>query len=134
VNETLGISPYRAAFGRSPIGPLQILRESWTGKQELPLNLAQHPREYLREVEEKLRIGQEYASQHAEKAQKRYADYYNAKSSDKQFSVGEQVIYLTRSSNQKMFSHWLGPCRVVKKKITSFLCDRRGRDSTQHSC
>jgi hypothetical protein len=28
VNETLGISPYRAAFGRSPIGPLQILCDS----------------------------------------------------------------------------------------------------------
>jgi transposase InsO family protein len=40
VNETLGISPYRAAFGRSPIGPLQILRDAWIGKRELPLDLA----------------------------------------------------------------------------------------------
>ena len=116
VNETLGISPYRAAFGRTPIGPLQILSDSWTGKRELPLNLAKYPREYLQEVEEKLRIGQEYADEHATKAQKRYADYYNSKSSIKQFDVGEQVIYLARSSNQKMFSHWLGPCHILRKK------------------
>jgi hypothetical protein len=116
VNETLGISPYRAAFGRSPVGPLQILCDSWTGQRDLPLDLAKHPREYLRQVEENLRIGQDYASQHAEKAQRRYANYYNAKSSDKKVDVGEQVIYLVRSSNQKMFSHWLGSCRVIRQK------------------
>jgi hypothetical protein len=116
VNETLSISPYRAAFGRSPVGPLQILCDSWSGQRDLPLDLAKHPREYLRQVEENLRVGQEYASQHAEKAQKRYADYYNAKSNDKKFDVGEQVIYLERSSNQKMFSHWLGPCRIIRQK------------------
>jgi hypothetical protein len=63
-----------------------------------------------------LRIGQEYASHHAEKAQKRYADYCNAKRSDKKFDVGKQVIYLVRNTNQKMFSHWLGPCRIIRKK------------------
>jgi hypothetical protein len=30
--------------------------------------------------------------------------------------VGEQVIYLVRSSNQKTFSHWLGPCRIIRQK------------------
>jgi hypothetical protein len=30
--------------------------------------------------------------------------------------VGEQMIYLVRSSNQKMFSHWLGPCRIIRQK------------------
>jgi hypothetical protein len=103
VNETLGTSPYRAAFGRTPIGPLQILCDSWAGKRELPLDLAKHPREYLQEVEEKLRIGQEYAEKHAVIAQKRYADYYNSKSSDKHFDVGERVIYLTRNSTRKCF-------------------------------
>jgi transposase InsO family protein len=105
VNETLGISPYRAAFDRSPIGPLQILREAWIGKRELPLDLVKQPREYLQKVEDNWRISQEYASQHAAKAQKRYADYYNAKSSQKQFEVGEQVIYLSPNSTRKMFSH-----------------------------
>jgi hypothetical protein len=133
VNETLGISPYRAAFGRTPIGPLQILRDSWTGKRELPLDLARHPREYLQEVEEKLRIGQEYAEKHAIKAQKRYADYYNSKSSDKQFEVGEQVIYLARNSNQKMFSHWLGPCRIIRKKSShSYVIDVEGVHRSVH--
>jgi transposase InsO family protein len=58
VNETLSINPYRAAFGRSPnsIDPLQILREAWIGKRELPLDLVKQPREYLLKVEENLRI------------------------------------------------------------------------------
>jgi len=47
-------------------------------------------------------------------AQKRYADYYNSKSSNKQFDVGEQVIYLARNSDRKMFSHWLGPCLILR--------------------
>ena len=88
----LSISPYRAAFGRIPISPLQILSDSWTGKRELPLNLAKYPREYLQKVQENLRIGQEYADEHATKAQKRYADYYNFKSSIKQFNVGSRLL------------------------------------------
>jgi hypothetical protein len=36
--------------------------------------------------------------------------------SAKKFDVGEQVIYLVRSSNQKMFSHWLEPCRINRQK------------------
>jgi hypothetical protein len=64
VNETLGISPCHAAFGRCPISPLQILREAWIGKRELPLDLAKLPRENLQNVEHNLRISQEYASQH----------------------------------------------------------------------
>jgi len=133
VNETLGTSPYRAAFGRTPIGPLQILCDSWAGKRELPLDLAKHPREYLQEVEEKLRIGQEYAEKHAIKTQKRYADYYNFKSSNKHFDVGQQVIYLTRNSNQKMFSHWLGPCLILRKKSShSYVIDVDGVHRTVH--
>jgi hypothetical protein len=133
VNETLGTSPYRAAFGRTPIGPLQILSDSWAGKRELPLDLARHPREYLQEVEEKLRIGQEYAEKHAVKAQKRYADYYNSKSSNKQFEVGEKVIYLSRNLNQKMFSHWLGPCLILRKKSPhSYVIDVDGVHRTVH--
>ena len=70
------------------------MSDSWAGKRESPLDLAKHPREYLQEVEVKLKIGQEYAEKHAIKAQKRYADYYNSKSSNKQFEVGEQVIFI----------------------------------------
>jgi len=129
----LGTSPYRAAFGRTPNGPLQILCDSWAGKRELPLNLAKHSREYLQEVKEKLRIGQEYAEKHAVKAQKRYADYYNSKLSNKQFDVGEQVIYLARNSNQKMFSHWLGPCLILRKKSShSYVIDVDGVHRTVH--
>ena len=32
VNETLGMSPYQAVFGRTAIGPLQLLCDDWTGK------------------------------------------------------------------------------------------------------
>jgi Reverse transcriptase (RNA-dependent DNA polymerase) len=84
-------------------------------------------------LKKKLRIGQEYAEKHAVKAQKRYADYYNSKSSDKHFDVGEQVIYLARNSNQKMFSHWLGPCLILRKKSPhSYVIDVDGVHRTVH--
>jgi hypothetical protein len=70
VNETLGTSPYWAAFGRTPVGFLQILSDNWAGKRDLPLDLAKHPSEYLKEVDDELWIGQEYAEKHVVKAQK----------------------------------------------------------------
>jgi hypothetical protein len=45
VRTSVNVGPHRAAFGRSPIGPLQIMRDAWIGKRELPLDLAKQQRE-----------------------------------------------------------------------------------------
>ena len=50
VNETLGVSPYLAVFGRPAIGPLQLVCDDWTG--ERALDMAKTPAQYLCDLEQ----------------------------------------------------------------------------------
>jgi hypothetical protein len=121
VNETLGISPYQAVFGRAAIGPLQLSCDDWIGKRPLSLDIAKAPCEYLTDLERKLQTASEYAMQHADREQTRYTHAYNLRSRDKSFQVGERVNYLMPSSTHKLTRTWQGPCVVVKKKLTVFM-------------
>ena len=48
VNETTGVSPRLLAFGRLPRGPLAVLKDTWTGEENVPLSLGEGVVEYLR--------------------------------------------------------------------------------------
>ena len=45
-NETTGVPPALLAWGRVPRGPLAILKDTMTGKVDLPLNLGKTASEY----------------------------------------------------------------------------------------
>lgn len=63
-----------------------------------------------------------------QKAQKQYADNYNAKLSDEQFEI-EQVIYLSPASTRKM----LGPSSILHKKSShSYVIIIDGVPRTEH--
>ena len=134
VNETLGISPYQAVFGKMAIGPLQLLCDDWIGKRSLPLDLAKTPFEYLRELERKLQIASDYASEHAMREQERYTHAYNLRSRDKSFQVGERVIYLMPSSTHKLTRTWQGPGVVVQKNSPySYIVELDGKRQWCHA-
>jgi hypothetical protein len=134
VNETLGISPYQAVFGKVAIGPLQLLCDDWIGKRSLPLDLAKAPCEYLRELERKLQIASDYASEHATREQDRYTHAYNLRSRDKSFQVGERVIYLMPSSAHKLTRTWLGPGVIVQRNSPySYIVELDGKQQWCHA-
>ena len=134
VNETLGMSPYQAVFGRPAVGPLQLLCDDWTGKRPLPLDIAKAPAHYLRDLERKLEIASEYTAEHAAREQTRYTHNYNLRSRDKSFIVGERVIYLMPSSTHKLTRTWIGPCIVVKKNSPfSYIIEVNGKQQLSHA-
>jgi len=51
-------------------GPLAILKDSWCGEEDLPVNFGKNATTYLREPHEKLEIVKSYAASHAERQQK----------------------------------------------------------------
>jgi hypothetical protein len=130
------ISPYQAVFGRAAIGPLQLLCDDWIGKRPLPLDIAKAPCEYLTDLERKLQVASEYATQHADREQAhRYTHAYNLRSRDKSFQVGERVIYLMPSSTHKLTRTWQGPCVVVVQKNSpySYIIEFDGKQQWCHA-
>jgi len=101
------------AFGHLPRGPLAVLRETWCGEMELPLDLGKGTTEFLTDLQDRLRIAHSYAKSHTEKAQSRYATRYNLRSHVKHFEIGELVLILhSDSTASKVFSRWKGPATV----------------------
>jgi hypothetical protein len=61
-----------------------VLKETWCGEREFPLNLGKTPVQYLKDLHAQLDIANSYAKLHTEHAQQRYASY-NSHSRDKHF-------------------------------------------------
>ena len=117
INETTGVPPWLLAFGRLPRGPLAVLKDTWTGEEDPPLNLGKGVVDYLHELRECLQHAEQYASSHATARQAQYTTRYNLRSRDKVFDPGEQVLILVPDSTaSKTFSRWQGPATVVVKK------------------
>lgn len=134
VNETLGISPYQAVFGKVAIGPLQLICDDWIGKRPLPLDIAKSPFDYLQDLERKLQLASDYASEHATREQARYTHSYNLRSRDKDFQVGQRVIYLMPASTHKLTRTWQGPCVVVQKNSPySYIIEFDGKRQWCHA-
>ena len=110
-----GIAPHTLCFGNLPRGPLSILKESWTGERDLPLNHNKTVDGYLKELKQKLITAREYAEKHAKREQQHYVSHYNLRSRDKHFTVGESVlVLLPDSTSSKVFSKWKGPAKIIE--------------------
>ncbi|GFW64847.1 hypothetical protein TNCV_3067041 [Trichonephila clavipes] len=56
----------------------------------------------------------ENASLTAAQKQKAYGDYFNKRSSVKNFSIGEQVVLLIPDSSNKIYARWTGPGEIIQ--------------------
>ena len=91
-NETLGVSPFMMVMGRNPANPLKILKDTWTGENQLPQTVGKSVSEFLAELQTQIQEIHDYADDHADVEQQRYTDPYNKRAVDKHFQVGQQVI------------------------------------------
>jgi hypothetical protein len=116
-SSTTHISPYTLIYGTLPRGPLSVLKESWAGERELPFSIGKKPEEYLQTLKENLELAKVYADYYSEIEQKRYADHYNLRSTDRKYQVGDKVIILAPDlGGAKLYSRWQGPGTIAKVK------------------
>ncbi|XP_042899321.2 uncharacterized protein [Parasteatoda tepidariorum] len=113
-NTTTGVSPFKLLYGREARGPLSILKSSWSGEIRIPTTLSQSAVDYLQELKVRLEKAAESASLMAADKQKAYSDYFNKRSSVRNFNVGEQVVLLIPDSADKIYARWTGPGEIVK--------------------
>jgi len=114
---------------------LAVLKDAMTGKTELPLNLSKSACEYLQDLRQNLEMAQNYAKEHAERAQGKYVARYNLRAREKSFEIGDQVLILTPdSTSSKLFSKWTGPA-IIKDKVSahSYLVDLNGAVKHLHA-
>ncbi|GFR27757.1 retrovirus-related Pol polyprotein from transposon 17.6 [Trichonephila clavata] len=93
---------------------MAILKSSWAGEIHLPTNISQSAADYLQEMKIKMEKAAESISLTAAQKQKSYGDYFNKRSSVKNFSIGEQVVLLIPDSSNKIYARWTGPGEIIQ--------------------
>jgi len=133
-NTTTGLSPWTLVFGRISSGPLTILKNHWVGTQKLPVSFGKSATEYLQDVQKRLEIADQYATTHAEIAQKQYQKYHNLCSADKEFGVVEDVLVLIPDNTaSKLFSRWSSAKVIAKRSPYSYEVDLNGTRRHYHA-
>ncbi|XP_064462156.1 uncharacterized protein LOC135372478 [Ornithodoros turicata] len=113
-NETTGVSPFEVLYGRTPNGPLSILRKTWIGEWTPPTSLNSSVEEYLMNLRRKMAEMAEVAGKQSQERQGRYAVGYNLRAKSKTFSEADQVLVLDPNRTGKMEARWVGPATILK--------------------
>ena len=75
--------------------------------------------DYRKRVVEKVELAQNLARENLQRAQQKMKDYYDQKTKEPVFEVGQLVwVYTPRTRkglSKKLMHNWLGPYRIVEK-------------------
>lgn len=118
--ESTGFAPFELLYGRTVRGPMQILQELWTkeGTPDEVKTSYQYVFELRDRIEETLKIAREGL----ERSQRRYKHYYDRKTRRKNLKVGDKVLVLLPTDNNKLLMQWKGPYEIQEKVG---MCDYR---------
>ena len=109
-NDTLKYSPFELLYGRSIRGPLSILYELWTKENMNPELKTTY--QYVFDLRNRLEETSKLAVQNAEISSGQYKKYYDLKTKNRSFKVGEEVLLLLPTSSNKFSMQWRGPYKV----------------------
>ncbi|GFY14893.1 retrovirus-related Pol polyprotein from transposon opus [Trichonephila clavipes] len=115
------MSQFQIVYGRLPSGPISLLKKVWVGERNIPTTLSRSVEKCLEDLIEKLRKAHEIAAETAEATQNNSAPYYNLRSRENQFKVGDKVLVLLPSSTHKLMKTWIGPATIIKKPRPYFV-------------
>ena len=127
-----GFSPFELIYGRRVRGPLSLLKELWTG--ETPHEETRTTYEYVFDLQNRLQDTCKLAHEHLKKAKEEQRAYYNKKSRNRSFNIGDQVLLLLPTERNKLLLHWKGPFPVVGRQgPCDYQIDLHGTVKTFHA-
>lgn len=105
-------SPFELALGRTPKGPLDILRKQWTGKTS---RAGEDVVTYLTTMYTRMEKATRIATKTEEKAKETMATFYDKKARLVSYQVGDLVLILKPSTGNKLQARWKGPYTITRK-------------------
>ena len=130
--ESLGYSPFELIYGRAVRGPLTILKELWT--ETVEDEEVKSTYQYVIDLQDRLKATCKLAQNELAKSSARYKKYYDTRTKDRTFSIGDQVLVLLPTDSNKLLMQWKGPFYVVKRVAHHDFCiDMNGKERTFHA-
>src|SRR5215469_8968654 len=102
--ESTGFAPFELLYGKTVRGPMQIVKELWT--KEATEGEIRNSYSYVLELRENIEKTLELATENLGKAQARHKRYYDRRTKERKFKVGDQVLVLLPKSSNKLLMTW----------------------------
>ena len=106
-----GFSPFELLYGRKVRGPMQVLKELLTKEgTEFEVKTTY---EYVIDLKERLKETGSMAQEMLEKASGKHKFHYDKKSKPRSLDIGDKVLVLLPTNNNKLLLQWKGLCTTV---------------------
>ena len=112
--EAPGFFPFELLYERTVRGPVQILKELWSEEEEVPEVTTSY--RYVLELRERLDETIKLAPAEREKNQGRNKDLYNRKARKRSFQLGDKILVLLPTDQNKLLMQWKGPFEIKGTK------------------
>lgn len=111
---SMGFSPFELIYGRYVRGPINLLKELWTGEKiEEEMKT---PYGYVLELRDRLERTLKLAHENLRRAKRIQKYHYDRKSKSRQLKVGDRALILLPTTANKLLMQWKGPFPVIGKK------------------
>ena len=104
-------TPFELLYGRRVRGPLSIIKDALVGKNE-PEPEVQTVYNYIFDLKNKFKEMSALVQQSLIDAKTKQNKYYNLKNVNRRFKVGDYVLLLLPTDQNKLMLTWKGPFRV----------------------
>lgn len=130
--ESLRFSPFELVYGRTVRGPMTILKELWTKEIEDPEVKTTY--QYVIDLRDRIESTCELTRQNLVSASKKQARYYNKSAKQRNMKVGDKVLILLPTDNNKLLMQWKGPYNIVEKLgNVDYKIELKGKVKTFHA-
>ena len=109
--ESTGFSPFELLYGWKVRGPLDVMKEAWTGTVTGPQSVVSH----VLTIRDRLTSMTDLVKANMDKAQTQQKSWYDRKSKAREFKSDDEVLLLLPSSTNALEAKWMGPYRVVQR-------------------
>ena len=108
--ELHGILAFRAiVYGHAPRGPLDVLKETWEGKEKSSQSVMSH----ILTMRDRMEAMKELMMENMEKVQTIQKKWYDQNARYRELKVGSKMLVL--SSTNKLLAQWQGPYGVLEQ-------------------
>lgn len=105
-----GFLPFELLYGHQVRGPLELLKEHWENPRAEQENVVA----YVMKMRDRLEQMTALAQEHMKSAQANQKTWYDKKARDGTFHLGQKVLLLLPTSDNKLLARLQGPYEITK--------------------
>ena len=129
-NETTGFSPFELLFARKPCGPLDLMAEAWRGEKEKEQERTTY--QHVLDMKNFFFEMDNLVRENVQKATKSNKFYKDRGSKQRSFQVGQKVLIMLPTNNNKLQMMWKGPYEIIEKRNNDYVIEFAGRKKVFH--